>query len=64
MSIVLGTWTTWMRPSAFSTSFMAEYAVSSPPIVIRRETFRRRSEITVFSRCWGSRVGFAREMPM
>ena len=32
--MVLGTWTTRMRPRAFSSSFMAENAVSSPPMVM------------------------------
>ena len=53
-----------MRPAAFSASFIAEKAVSSPPIVISCETLSRSSEITVFSRCSGSLVGLAREMPM
>ncbi len=35
-----------MRPPAFSSSFIAENAVSSPPIVISIETFRRSSEMT------------------
>jgi hypothetical protein len=47
-----------------SSSFIAENAVSSPPIVMSCETFRRSSEMTVFSRCCGFLVGFAREMPM
>ena len=62
--MVFGTCTTWMRPPAFSSSFIAEKAVSSPPMVMSWETFRRSSEMTVFSRCSGSGVGLAREMPM
>ena len=62
--MVLGTCTTLMRPAAFSSSFMAEKAVSSPPMVMRSVTPRRSSEITVFSSSCGSLVGFAREMPM
>ena len=53
-----------MRPPAFSSSFIAEKAVSSPPIVMSIETFSRSSEITAVSRCFGSCVGLAREMPM
>ena len=53
-----------MRPCAFSSSFMAEKAVSSPPMVMSCETFSRRSEMTVFSRCSGFFVGLAREIPM
>jgi hypothetical protein len=49
---------------AFSASFIAEKAVSSPPMVMSWETLSRSSEMTVFSRCWGSLVGLAREMPM
>ena len=44
MSIVFGTWTTRSRPSAFSSSFIAENAVSSPPIVISIDTFDRSNE--------------------
>ena len=62
--MVFGTWTTWMRPPAFCSSFMAENAVSSPPIVMSIDTFIRSSEMTVFSRCCGFLVGLAREMPM
>ncbi len=39
LSIVLGTCTTRMRPADFSCSFMAENAVSSPPMVTSCETF-------------------------
>ena len=64
MSIVFGTWTTRMRPSAFSERRIAEYAVSSPPMVISCETFIRSREMTAFSSNWGSLVGLALEMPM
>ena len=59
LSIVFGTWTTWMRPPAFSSSFIAENAVSSPPMVMSIETFSRSSEMTAVSRSFGScgRVG-------
>ena len=53
LSIVFGTCTTRMRPCAFSSSFIAEKAVSSPPIVMSCETLSRSSEMTVFSRCSG-----------
>ena len=33
-------------------------------MVMSWDTFKRRREITVFSRCWGSWVGLAREIPM
>ena len=62
--MVFGTWTTRMRPAAFSSSLIAENAVSSPPIVMSIDTSRRRSESTVFSRCAGSLVGLARDVPM
>jgi len=64
LSMVLGTCTTRMRPADFSASRMAEKAVSSPPMVMSCETLSRSSEITVFSRSWGSVVGLAREIPM
>ena len=51
-------------PAAFSSSFIAENAVSSPPIVMSIDTSRRSSESTVFSRCAGSFVGLARDVPM
>ena len=38
-------------PPAAAAAFIAAVAVSSPPIVTSCETFRRSSEITVFSRC-------------
>ena len=63
-SIVLGTWTTRMRPRPCSSSFIAENAVSSPPMVISMSTFSRSSETMDCSRCSGLTVGFAREMPM
>ena len=53
-----------MRPPAFSSTFIAENAVSSPPIVSSIDTFSRSSEMTTFSRYAGALVGFAREMPM
>ena len=64
LSIVFGTCTTWIRPPPCSSTRIAENAVSSPPMVISCATFRRSSEITVFSRCSASVVGLAREMPM
>src|SRR5437773_10420380 len=60
----LGTWATRIRPAAFSSTLIAENAVSSPPIVTRSDTLRRSSEMTVFSSACGEVVGFAREMPM
>ena len=62
--MVFGTCTTWMRPPAFSSSFIAENAVSSPPMVISIDTFRRSSEMTAASSSFGSLVGLARAMPM
>ena len=53
-----------MRPCDFCSSFIAENAVSSPPIVMSWLTFSRSSEMTAFSRCCGSSVGLARAMPM
>ena len=44
--------------------FIAEYTVSSPPIVMSCVTLSRSSEITAFSRVCGLVVGFAREMPI
>jgi hypothetical protein len=41
----------------------ADIAVSAPPMVMSCDTLRRSSEITMFSRCWGFSVGFAREIP-
>ena len=63
LSIVFGTWTTRMRPAARSSSFIAENAVSSPPMVISCETPRRSSESMVRSSSFGSLVGLARAMP-
>ena len=64
LSIVFGTWATWIRPADRSSSFIAEKAVSSPPIVISCVTLSRRRERIVFSSSCGSTVGLAREMPM
>jgi len=50
--------------AAFSSTFIAEKAVSSPPMVSSRMTFKRRREITTFSRYFGSEVGFERDIPM
>ena len=53
-----------MRPCDFCSSFIAENAVSSPPIVMSCDTLSRSSEMTVFSSSAGSFVGLAREIPM
>ena len=52
-----------MRPAACRSRFIAENAVSSPPMVMSCETFSRSSDMTVFSSRLGSFVGFARAMP-
>ena len=59
LSIVFGTCTTRMRPAACCSSFIAENAVSSPPIVMSCDTSSRSSERTVFSSSCGilGRVG-------
>ena len=64
MSIVFGTCTTRSRPAPTRSSCMAEKAVSSPPMVISRETFSRSSEVTTFSSSSGSVVGLARDVPI
>ena len=50
------------RPAARSSSFMAEYAVSSPPIVKRKEAPRRCSDSATFRSVSADRDGFAREV--
>ena len=48
--MVFGTCTTRSAPAALRSSFMAEKAVSSPPIVMSCDTPSRSSECTAFSR--------------
>ena len=62
--MVFGTCTTLILSAAISLTLSALYAVSSPPIVISLSTSNRRREVTVFSRCLSSFVGFALEIPM
>jgi len=62
--MVLGTCTTRSRPAASCSRFMAEKAVSSPPMVIRSVTPRRISDCTHCSSSSGALVGLAREVPM
>jgi hypothetical protein len=52
------------RPAACSASFIAENAVSSPPMVMSCDTLRRRSDCTAFSSSAGLFEGSARAMPI
>ena len=60
LSMVLGTWTTAIRPPAARATSEVAKAVSSPPMVRRYETSRRRSDSTTCWRASGDRVGLAR----
>ena len=62
--MVFGTCTTRSRPAPTRSSCMAEYAVSSPPMVMSCDTLSRSSEVTTFSSSFGSVVGLARDVPM
>ena len=63
LSMVLGTWTTRILPAARSETFIAENAVSSPPMVMSWVTPSRCKESTTATMSSSFLVGFAREVP-
>ena len=62
LSIVLGTWATASLPSNACATAAAPDAVSSPPMVNRYETSRRRNDSATLRRVSADRAGFAREV--
>ena len=61
--MVLGTWATRTRPAARSATFIAEKAVSSPPMVINWVTPSLISESMTASSSFTSLVGLSRAVP-
>ncbi len=61
--MVLGTWATRTRPAARSATFIAENAVSSPPMVISWVTPSFTSESITVSSSLTSLVGLSRAVP-